>query len=287
MSWLVPALVVGFLVSIPVFVAAGYYWGIKYQPQDRFAAYNQELSDHRELVIQTQDDINANLDVFTHRLGLLQAHANRLNALGSKMVTMADLDQGEFDFMNVPAMGGSNEDLGAEGYVSKDLTALVEKLELSLLEKQQQLEILEDMIFSKNLNDDIQPRGKPVTSGWVSSTYGYRTDPFHGRRQFHHGIDFAGKKGSPIVAAASGVVMEAGKNGQYGNFVEIDHKNGYVSRYAHANELLVTTGDVVKKGQEIAKMGSTGRSTGTHLHFEVMKEGKRINPLRLLKKSKS
>lgn len=287
-SWLVPALAFSSLVSIPVFLVVGYYYGTRYQPQAEFSHYQAQLQQQSDLVAQTRDEIEANLEAYTQRLGFLQAHVNRLNALGSKLVAMAELDEGEFNFMNVPAMGGANEEqMSHAADASDELTRHIELLELSLLAKQQQLEILEELIFSKNLNEDIRPQARPVVAGWISSSFGYRTDPFSGKRQFHNGIDFAGKAGTPILAAAGGVVIAAGKSGHYGNLVEIDHKNGYISRYAHSSEVLVQVGDVVKKGEKIAKMGSTGRSTGTHLHFEVIKEGKRINPSRLLKPNNS
>lgn len=285
-SWQAPTLIFALIVSIPVLLGMGYYFGVKHQPAQQLQSFSSALDEHRTLANNTRRNLDADLDAFTHRVGLLQAHITRLNALGSQLVDMADLSQGEFDFANIPAMGGADDSMDTSSAESLELNQMIEKLELSLLEKEQQLEVLEDMMFSKNLHDEIKPRSKPVNSGWVSSSYGYRNDPFTGKRQFHSGIDYAGRKGTPIMAAAGGVVVQAGKNGRYGLMVEIDHRNGYHSRYGHASEILVEVGDVVKKGVEIAKMGSTGRSTGTHLHFEVIKDGKKINPSRLLAKNK-
>ncbi|HBS27139.1 MAG TPA: hypothetical protein DD827_08445 [Gammaproteobacteria bacterium] len=285
-SWQTPALIFALIISIPVLLGLGYYFGIKQKPSAQLEQFSSSLDEHRVLLNDTRRNLDADLDVFTHRVGLLQAHITRLNALGTQLANMADINPGEFDFANIPPLGGADESLEASSAKSLELNQMIEKLELSLIEKEQQLVILEDMLFSKNLHDDIKPRSKPVNSGWISSSYGYRNDPFTGKRQFHSGIDYAGSKGTPILAAAGGVVLQAGKNGRYGLMVEIDHRNGYHSRYAHASEVLVEVGDVVKRGVEIAKMGSTGRSTGTHLHFEVIKDGKKINPSRLLTKKR-
>ncbi len=285
-SWQTPALIFALIVSIPVLLGMGYYFGVKQKPSVQLEQFSSSLDEHRVLFNDTRRNLDVDLDVFTHRVGLLQAHITRLNALGTQLVAMADINPGEFDFANIPPLGGADESIEASSAKSLELNEMIEKLELSLIEKEQQLVILEDMLFSKNLHDDIKPRSKPVNSGWTSSSYGYRNDPFTGKRQFHSGIDYAGRKGTPIMAAAGGVVVQAGKNGRYGLMVEIDHRNGYQSRYAHASEVLVEVGDVVKKGFEIAKMGSTGRSTGTHLHFEVIKDGKKINPSRLLTKKR-
>lgn len=285
--WYVPAIVFSFLGVSALTLSAGYFWGVGSKPDQYILDFRETLSQQGELIGRTQEGLDSDLDAFTHRLGLLQAHVNRLNALGSKMVAMANLDEGEFDFINVPAMGGSGEALNETTYVSQSLSDAIEKLELSLLDKEQQLAVLDELILTRNLQEQVKPRGKPVSSGWVSSRYGYRNDPFSGRRQFHKGIDFVGKKGAPIIAAAGGIVIKAESHRQYGLVVEIDHRNGYITRYAHSSELLVKEGDVVKKGQQISKMGSTGRSTGTHLHFEVIKNGKNINPSLLLKTKKS
>ncbi len=281
-SWQTPTLILSVFLIIPLFLGLGYYLGARQQPLRQIEELRASLMEQEALTRETRLTIDADLDAFTQRIGLLQAHINRLNALGSKLVQMAGLDETEFSFSEVPAMGGVDDAMETPATESVELNRMIEKLELSLLDKEQQLSILEDMLFSKNLHENIEPKGKPVKSGWISSYYGYRNDPFTGKRQFHSGIDFAGRKGTPILAAAGGVVVKAGKNGRYGNMVEIDHKNGYHTRYGHASEILVHVGDVVKKGQEIAKMGSTGRSTGPHLHFEVIKNGHKINPKRLL-----
>lgn len=144
--------------------------------------------------------------------------------------------------------------------------------------RERQMRVLRDLMVAGRLREEVLPSGRPITSGWMSSTYGWRADPFTGRRTLHHGIDFAGSPSSDIVAVASGVVTFAGRRHGYGQMVEINHGNGYVTRYAHNKENLVTVGERVHKGQRVALMGTSGRSTGPHVHFEVLHNGKTVNP---------
>ncbi|MGI9296181.1 MAG: M23 family metallopeptidase, partial [Pseudomonadales bacterium] len=159
---------------------------------------------------------------------------------------------------------------------------LADQIEL----REQQLEIMENLLSKRKLRNEVFIAGRPILKGWMSSSYGYRTDPFKGHKAWHKGIDFAGKRGSDVVAVGSGVVTKAGKRRGYGQLVEISHPNGYTTRYAHNAEILVNPGDIVKQGQVISKMGSSGRSTGPHVHFEVLKGGKSVNPLAYIKRAR-
>ncbi len=282
--WFYPLLVATTLAIAAASAWAGYRWGVQRAPQEAIQQLGASLETQYEELDRVRREARANLDALTARIGLLQAHITRLNALGSKLVAMADLKEGEFDFTSVPPLGGAESQQEQPSYGDAEITQVLEAFELSLMEKEQQLRILEEMLMSRNLQAEIRPEGLPVVDGWISSRYGYRNDPFTGRRQFHKGIDIAGTRGTAIHAAAGGIVIHAERHPQYGNMVEIDHRNGYVTRYAHCAKLLVKAGDVVKRGQVIALMGSTGRSTGNHLHFEVLKDGHLINPMRLLKK---
>jgi murein DD-endopeptidase MepM/ murein hydrolase activator NlpD len=133
--------------------------------------------------------------------------------------------------------------------------------------------------LNRKLRDEVRPEGRPVTAGYVSSHFGSRTDPFTGRRAFHKGVDFAGREGAEVVAVASGVVIWSGERYGYGQLVEVNHGNGYVTRYAHNVDNLVAVGDTVRRGQVIARMGGTGRATGPNLHFEVLLNDKPVDPL--------
>jgi murein DD-endopeptidase MepM/ murein hydrolase activator NlpD len=162
------------------------------------------------------------------------------------------------------------------------LSQSVDQLDQQLDDRQEQLSVLESLFMHRNLLDEVMPQGRPVSDGWISSYFGYRTDPFTGRREYHQGVDIAGELGEPVVAVAAGIVTYAGKHGGYGNLVEINHGNGFVTRYGHNSKVLVTVGSTVSKGQEVALMGSTGRSTGPHVHFEVWRSGRVVNPLKYL-----
>ncbi|MGF1642620.1 MAG: M23 family metallopeptidase [Thiotrichales bacterium] len=280
--WFIPLAGLSVVSLITGTAVAGYLIGSSAIPQQHLVSFQESVLEQRLLFEDTERDVQANLDALTQRIGLLQAHVNRLNALGSKLVSVSKVSAKEFDFVAQPAMGGPSSELSPLGFGSDDISRAMEKLELALLEKEQQLRVLDQMMLSAKVERAIMPRSMPVAAGYVSSSYGYRSDPFSGRRAFHSGVDFAGALGTPILAAAGGKVTRSESHPEYGKMIEIDHSNGYTTRYAHASELLVKVGDVVKKGQEIAKMGSTGRSTGVHLHFEVHKESEPVNPMTVL-----
>lgn len=217
----------------------------------------------------------------TLRLAELQARLVRLDALGERLTTMADLEKGEFDFGQTPAMGGPELLAGNELdeiFAAPNVATAVDELAAQIEDRQQQLETLEALMANRKLEREVFIAGRPVNKGWMSSRFGRRTDPFTGRVAWHSGVDFAGKEGADIVAVAAGVVTWSDDRYGYGNLVEINHGNGFVTRYAHCKENLVKVGDVVKKGQIIALMGSSGRSTGPHVHFEVYKHGRAVDP---------
>jgi murein DD-endopeptidase MepM/ murein hydrolase activator NlpD len=155
-------------------------------------------------------------------------------------------------------------------------------LNQQLEERQQQMGVLEMLFMNRNLSDEVFPAGRPVSDGWLSSYFGYRIDPFTGLREFHQGVDIAGNMDEPVKAVAAGVVSYAGQRSGYGNLVEINHGKGFVTRYGHNSVIKVKVGETVSKGQVVALMGSTGRSTGPHVHFEVWRNGTVVNPLKYL-----
>jgi murein DD-endopeptidase MepM/ murein hydrolase activator NlpD len=165
-----------------------------------------------------------------------------------------------------------------------ELTALLDDLANQIKDRERQLAVLESLISTRTVSRQIVPGGRPVTAGWFSSYGGHRADPFSGRRAFHRGLDFAGPSGAEVVAVASGVVTYSKERFGYGKVVEINHGNGYVTRYAHNQRVLVAPGDTIQKGQPIALIGSTGRSTGPHLHFEVLKQGRAVDPMSFVKR---
>lgn len=218
------------------------------------------------------------LQALTLRIAELQARLVRLDAMGERLTTMAGLDSGEFDFSKQPALGGPEEiDLGL-AYSDGDLESEINRLDALIADREQQLLVLEDLLANRQLEDEIYLAGRPIIKGWQSSPFGRRTDPFSGRAGWHSGIDFAGKEDAEIIAVASGVVTSSGARSGYGQMVEINHGGGYTTRYSHNKKNLVKVGDIVKQGQEIARMGNTGRSTGPHVHFEVYKHGRPVDP---------
>jgi murein DD-endopeptidase MepM/ murein hydrolase activator NlpD len=218
------------------------------------------------------------MDVLTLRLGQIQGHVLRLDALGQRLVDEEFVSGEEFDFDQAAAVGGPESATEERAFSVPELSRMLSELEARLADREQQLRLLDTLMSRRNLEDDRFVAGRPITWGWLSSRYGYRSDPFTGRRTWHDGVDLAGKEGSDIIAVAAGVVTHAGEQYGYGNLVEIDHGDGLVTRYGHARSIEVKLGDVVRKGQVIALMGSTGRSTGPHVHFEVLKNGKSRNP---------
>jgi len=228
---------------------------------------------------QVQDRV----DAMSARMGELNAHVIRLDALGKRLTEMAKINSGEFNFDSAPAVGGPEDDAGPRAGSAQvpDLNALIDQLERRLEQRDSQLLALENVILSRSLHDAVRPEGRPVAAGYVSSYFGSRQDPFDGHAANHRGLDFAGTAGSEVLAVAEGLVTRVEKVAGYGNLVEIKHGE-YTTRYAHNEQALVDVGERVTRGQPIALMGSTGRSTGPHVHFEVLQNGRHVNPLKFI-----
>jgi murein DD-endopeptidase MepM/ murein hydrolase activator NlpD len=246
-----------------------------FEPTAQVADWGRRLEEQRLQVLDAKQELQNRLDALATRVGQMNAHVIRLDALGRRLTEMAHLDKGEFNFDSAPAVGGPEGLVEGALVSSPDITNMLDSLTRQIKDRERQLSVLESLISTRNLSRQIVPGGRPVTQGWISSYFGQRTDPFTGR----NGIDFAGPSGSQVVAVASGVVTYAKERFGYGKTVEINHGNGYVTRYAHNQRVLVTAGDTIQKGQPIALIGSTGRSTGPHLHFEVLKQGRAVDPM--------
>jgi murein DD-endopeptidase MepM/ murein hydrolase activator NlpD len=241
--------------------------------QADLAKQRAELKAARE---EAQREINA----VSARVGELQAQANRLNALGERLTRDGKLSDGEFDFEHEPGMGGAEE---AEDIPAADLIKNLDELQKKFDSSGKQLGVLESMMYNQQLQLAAIPNGRP-SQGYITSGFGTRSDPFTGGRAHHLGIDFSARTGDPVLAAAGGVVSFAGVKNGYGNVVEVDHGNGYTTLYGHNSRLIVRVGDIVRAGQQLAKAGSTGRSTGPHVHFEVHVNGRPVNPRQFLDK---
>ena len=232
--------------------------------------------------------LRQSLDAMAARLGQMQAQLQRLDGLGARLAKMSGMKPGEFSFDLVPARGGPYLPAPPQQEVSmQSLDQQLEILNVLLGDRSDKLVALETLLQQDRLDKRMLPSVAPVRTSWYSSNFGWRLDPFTGKNALHEGVDYMVPEGTTIYASAGGVVVFAGLHPQYGNMVEIDHGNQIITRYAHASKVLVQVGEVVRRGHEIARVGSTGRSTGNHLHFEVRYRGSAQNPVRFLQKAAS
>lgn len=232
---------------------------------------------------RTQSYLRNSLNTMASKVGELQARLMRVDALGERLTKVAGLKPQDFMFDRPPARGGAESSLPSTEVSMKDLGTTLDKLSKDLEDRTDKLGVLESMLTEDNAKRQLVPTGMPTESGFYSSNFGWRIDPFTGLNAFHEGIDFMAEVGTPILAAAGGVVVYAGPHPQYGNMVEVDHGNDLVTRYAHASKLVVKVGDVVLRGSKLAEVGETGRATGPHCHFEVRYRGAAQNPARFLR----
>jgi murein DD-endopeptidase MepM/ murein hydrolase activator NlpD len=276
---LVVVAIVGTAFSVGVGLGARHGSG---NPIDQLGNWSAELLKQKAQIEDTKRVLQEKVNALAMRVGQMNANVIRLDALGKRLTRMANLDDGEFDFGHPPALGGAES--GADGQPAQipNLTAMVDDLQTQLASREQQLGVLENMILTRELNKQVYPEGRPVAEGWISSYFGRRADPFTGYSAVHKGLDFAGPEGTKVTAVAAGLVTYAGDRSGFGEMVEINHGNGLSTRYCHNEKLLVKQGDMIRKGQDLALMGSTGRSTGPHLHFEVLKNGVQVDPLRFI-----
>jgi murein DD-endopeptidase MepM/ murein hydrolase activator NlpD len=256
--------------------------GITDELVDSVQALQLEIHQQQGKVDRLRLNNEHNVNALAVRLAELQAASTRLDALGERLAHMGQLTLDEFDFSEPAPVGGpgSYEPMGSTG--EEELSYAVAALSDKLRRQSSQLDALQFLMANRQLESDLTPAGWPVRKGWISSRFGERKDPFTGEREQHSGLDFAGMRGTEVLSVASGVVTWAANRTGYGNTVEIDHGNGYRTRYAHSEKLTVNAGDHVTSGQVIALMGSTGRASAPHVHFEVMKDGARINPARFV-----
>jgi murein DD-endopeptidase MepM/ murein hydrolase activator NlpD len=247
------------------------------------ASWEAEAKRQRDQVATTITASRNNLDALALHLGHLQSQVIRLDALGTRLVQTASLDGEEFNFEGPPPQGGPLNPATSQIQTVPDFLTSLEALAAQLEDRAFKFHALREALVDQRTHSERFPAGRPIRKGWLSSPYGYRRDPLTGRRAFHSGIDFAGKPGSDVVAVASGVVTWAARRDGYGKMIELDHGNGYLTRYGHTRETLVAVGDAVKRGERIALMGSSGRSTGPHVHFEVLRNGRPENPYKYVR----
>ncbi|HVR80709.1 MAG TPA: M23 family metallopeptidase [Luteimonas sp.] len=271
-----PGVAVALLLVTGIAIGAGARSGIGFA---QLSLVQARTTNQQVQLDATRSDAQREINALAARLGELQAEANRLNALGERLTRVGQLGDGEFDFDKPVGVGG-------DGPV-RDMPVGALRGGLGQLESQfkasgAQLSVLESLLFNRKLDQDAMPSRMPIAHSYITSGFGGRADPFGGGAAFHKGIDFHAVTGDPVLTVADGVVSYAGVRSGYGNVIEVDHGNGYVTRYAHNSRLLVRVGDLVRSGQRVAKAGSTGRSTGAHVHFEVWDNGHVVNPRKFL-----
>mgnify|MGYP006429938025 CR=1 FL=1 len=275
-------LIGGVVLLLLTAVLAG--WGLKSGTDDHVDAvlaseWRAVLDEQQAELERVRRESDTVLGALTRRFGELQARLLRMQALGKRVAHTADLDPEEFDLARPPSLGGPiPEAADVMAMEPPAFISMIEDLSEQVLAREQQLTALESVIGVRRFEEAVTVSGRPVERGWLSSSFGRRVDPFSGKLAWHEGLDFAGRKGDPVTATAAGVVIFAGHRSGYGRLVEINHGNGYVTRYGHNHELAVAVGDLVRRGDRIASMGSSGRSTGPHVHFEVLRDGRPVDP---------
>lgn len=286
-------IVVGSALTVLLLVFAGIGFGaavLTLNPRDsairELAAMRALIELQKSTLDTVAGDSRRNLDALALQLGQLRAQATRLNALGDRLTQVGKLDDGEFDFASEPALGGPEEPL-VGGLAPLPLGDEIEHLRAEFVRQEAQLGVLENLLFDRKIDNALVPTGMPVAHGYIVSGYGSRTDPISGRQAVHLGVDFDVPLGSDVLAVAEGVVTYADMRSGYGNTVEIDHGNGYMTRYAHNARNTVEVGARVHVGEVVAKVGSSGRSTGPHCHFEVWLNGRPVNPMAYVRSTRA
>jgi len=268
------------LLVLPLLLAMVFTYLLLFHAADIPHPYLQSLvlSAQRTESAKSQVYLRENLNAMAVKLGQMQAHVLRLDSLGERLATLTGMGKQEFNFDKKPGQGGAESSLPARDMTMNEFGQQLDGLMKKLDDRSDQLGLMEAMLVQQQAKKVAMPSTRPVTTGWYSSNYGYRIDPFTGQKAFHEGVDFMADSGTAIHAAGGGIVVYADTYAGYGNMIEIDHGNGLISRYAHASKIQAKVGDVVMKGQKIGEVGNTGRSTGPHLHFEVRHRGAPQNP---------
>ena len=272
----------GILLTGFVLAMATYFVTMKFAVDLR-NPYLRSLANalHQDDMKRAETETKENLDALAARVGELQARILRLDAFGERLAKAAGIKHDEFRFDEKPGQGGPASTPGRE-LTMPEFQQMLADISRTLDDRGDKLGVLDSMLLNDRLAAKTVPTTLPITTGYYSSNFGYRLDPITGRNTFHTGVDLIAPTGTQVMAAAGGVVAANAYMAEYGNVVDIDHDNGLTSRYAHLSKSLVKVGDVVMKGQAIALVGTTGRTTGPHLHFEVREKGIPLNPNKFL-----
>ena len=275
------------LALMVVGLALGLFWvTVRHATETKLPLLDSMVSSAQEQQRKkTEEFLRENLNAMAVKLGQMQAQLMRLDALGERLSALAGLKPQEFRFNEPPGRGGAVSSIPPQELSMAELNRHLDQLSRQMENRSDSLGILESQLFDAKVKRKLMPTIPPVDAAWSASSFGWRIDPFNGMLAMHEGVDFPVDVGTPIFAAAGGVVIYAGPHPQYGYLIEIDHGNEFTTRYAHCSRLLVKEGDVVQRGVKIGETGSTGRATGPHLHFEVRYRGVAQNPVRFLQAS--
>lgn len=268
------------LLVFPLLLAMVFTYLLLFHAADIPHPYLQSLvlSAQRTEGAKNEAYLRENLNAMAVKLGQMQAHVLRLDSLGERLAKSTGIGKQEFNFGKPPGQGGAESSVPSRDLSMKEFNQQLDRLMKDLENRSDQLGLMEAMVAQQQAKKVALPTSRPVSVGWYSSNFGYRIDPFTGKRALHEGVDFMADVGTPIFAAGGGIVVYSDSYAGYGNMIEIDHGNGLISRYAHTSKIFTKVGDVVMKGQKIGLVGTTGRSTGPHLHFEVRFHGAPQNP---------
>lgn len=280
---------IALLVAMPIILGLASYWVVSsidrslnpfVDPEYRIAVESR-VNEQQQEMLKTRDYVRQHMDVLGRRIGSLQAQVSRINAVEMRIAEVSGINLEDFQFDQDPPIGGS----GADDEIDSeqiDIENAILAIEQELSVRESEIAAVDFLLSRNSLESQQTPAGWPVSGGWVSSSFGSRMHPMTGKKHFHKGVDIPGKLGAEVLAVADGVVTRSEKKGNYGWLVEVDHGDSYSTLYSHNRRNLVEEGQTVKKGQAIAEIGSTGRSTGPHVHFEVSKNNRKINPVKYL-----
>lgn len=278
-------------VALPILLGLATYWTTStidrslnpfIDPEYRIAVESR-VNEQQQEIVKTRQYVRQHIDVLGRRIGSLQAQVSRINAVEQRIADVSGINLADFQFDQDPPIGGAAASADAD-LQQVDIENAIRSIEKELSARESEIAAVDFLLSRKSLASQQTPAGWPVKGGWVSSSFGSRMHPMTGKKQFHKGVDIPGKIGAHVLSVADGVVVRSEKNSHYGWLVEIDHGDNYTTLYSHNRKNLVDVGETVKKGQAIAEIGSTGRSTGPHVHFEVHKKGRVINPVKYLYK---
>ena len=279
------------LVALPVGLALCTYWAAAaidrslnpfVDPEYRIAVESR-VSEQQQEISKTREYVRQHMDVLGRKIGSLQAQVSRINAVEQRIAESSGIDLANFEFNEDPPIGGTGSEFESDSE-QIDIENAISEIENELTLRESEIAAVDFLLSRKNLQTQQTPAGWPVDGGWVSSSFGSRMHPITGKKQFHSGVDIPGEEGAHVLAVADGVVIRSENDRDYGWLVEVDHGDGYLTLYAHNRKNIVMEGETVSKGQALGEIGSTGRSTGPHVHFEVSKDGRRINPVNYLYK---